>query len=126
MTNASPTPMRNLDRSEFPSKISTISPVGTSIARTRTRTRTRTRAVDLCDKAALYLTLAQVTPIDAVVHFAGLKAVGESTREPLLYYDNNITGTLNLLAFLQVPLYKCCTCTAVIVGIRRRGSDPCV
>ena len=33
---------------------------------------------------------------DAVIHFAGLKAVGESCRIPLRYYHNNITGTLNL------------------------------
>jgi UDP-glucose 4-epimerase len=35
--------------------------------------------------------------IDAVVHFAGLKAVGESVAEPLRYYDNNVNGTLVLL-----------------------------
>lgn len=34
--------------------------------------------------------------IDAVVHFAGLKAVGESTEQPLAYYDNNVAGTLSL------------------------------
>lgn len=35
--------------------------------------------------------------IDAVFHFAGLKAVGESVREPEKYYENNVVGTLNLL-----------------------------
>jgi UDP-glucose 4-epimerase len=35
--------------------------------------------------------------IDAVIHFAGLKAVGESVRIPLRYYQNNINGTLNLI-----------------------------
>ena len=35
--------------------------------------------------------------IDAVIHFAGLKAVGESVQKPLMYYDNNISGTLVLL-----------------------------
>ncbi|VEI18129.1 UDP-glucose 4-epimerase [Serratia plymuthica] len=35
--------------------------------------------------------------IDSVIHFAGLKAVGESTRKPLEYYQNNVTGTLVLL-----------------------------
>ncbi len=35
--------------------------------------------------------------IDAVIHFAGLKAVGESVAEPLAYYDNNVNGTLQLL-----------------------------
>jgi len=36
-------------------------------------------------------------PISAVIHFAGLKAVGESTQIPLEYYDNNVSGSLNLL-----------------------------
>lgn len=36
-------------------------------------------------------------PIDAVIHFAGLKAVGESMQKPLEYFDNNISGTINLL-----------------------------
>jgi len=35
--------------------------------------------------------------IDAVIHFAGLKAVGESVEQPLLYYDNNVAGTVTLL-----------------------------
>jgi UDP-glucose 4-epimerase len=32
-----------------------------------------------------------------VIHFAGLKAVGESVQKPLLYYDNNLIGTITLL-----------------------------
>ncbi len=36
-------------------------------------------------------------PIDAVLHFAGLKAVGESVDQPLKYYDNNVNGALTLL-----------------------------
>lgn len=39
--------------------------------------------------------------IDAVIHFAGLKAVGESVRKPLEYYQNNITGTLNLIDVMK-------------------------
>lgn len=39
--------------------------------------------------------------IDAVIHFAGLKAVGESVRLPLRYYHNNITGTINLLHVMK-------------------------
>lgn len=35
--------------------------------------------------------------IDAVIHFAGLKAVGESVAQPLAYYDNNVNGTLKLV-----------------------------
>ena len=39
--------------------------------------------------------------IDAVIHFAGLKAVGESVEKPLEYYNNNITGTVNLLRLMK-------------------------
>jgi UDP-glucose 4-epimerase len=56
--------------------------------------------VDIRDEAALGEVLASVSP-DAVVHFAGLKAVGESVAEPLLYYDNNVAGTLCLLRAMR-------------------------
>ena len=52
---------------------------------------------DLLDKAALDSVFEKHPEIDSVIHFAGLKAVGESCAKPLLYYHNNITGTLNLL-----------------------------
>lgn len=39
--------------------------------------------------------------IESVVHFAGLKAVGESVEKPLLYYQNNVAGTLNLLQVMD-------------------------
>ena len=48
------------------------------------------------DRGALEAILS-AQPIAAVVHFAGLKAVGTSVREPLLYYDHNVAGTLALL-----------------------------
>jgi UDP-glucose 4-epimerase len=51
--------------------------------------------VDLRDRTALDAVFS-ATPIDAVVHFAGLKAVGESVAKPLAYYHNNVTGTLML------------------------------
>ena len=51
---------------------------------------------DLRDAAATDLVFRQ-EQIDAVMHFAGLKAVGESTEIPLLYYQNNVGGTANLL-----------------------------
>jgi len=54
--------------------------------------------VDLMDKAGLFKVFEKIGKIDAVIHFAGLKAVGESVSMPLDYYDNNITGTLNLCA----------------------------
>ena len=50
---------------------------------------------DLLDKAAMEEIFSKET-IDAVIHFAGLKAVGESVAKPLEYYYNNITGTLVL------------------------------
>jgi UDP-glucose 4-epimerase len=52
--------------------------------------------VDLLDKPDI-TTIFSDHHIDAVIHFAGLKAVGESVSMPLAYFTNNITGTLNLL-----------------------------
>lgn len=43
----------------------------------------------------------QENSIQAVLHFAGLKAVGESVEEPLLYYHNNISGSINLFSLMQ-------------------------
>ena len=40
-------------------------------------------------------------PIEGVIHFAALKAVGESVREPLRYYENNVAGTVSLLRAMQ-------------------------
>ena len=56
--------------------------------------------VDLLDSAALEAVF-QSHPFSAVIHFAGIKAVGESVKEPLRYYHNNITGTLNLLQCMR-------------------------
>ena len=44
--------------------------------------------------------------VDAVIHFAGLKAVGESVEKPLMYYKNNIEGTLNLLKVMEANRCK--------------------
>lgn len=51
--------------------------------------------VDLLDKAALDAVFSK-NDVVAVIHFAGLKAVGESVVLPLTYYENNLTGTLHL------------------------------
>lgn len=56
--------------------------------------------IDLLDKPKLNR-LFQNTHFDLVMHFAGLKAVGESIEQPLEYYKNNVTGTLNLLECMQ-------------------------
>ena len=51
--------------------------------------------VDILDREGL-IQVFEKEKIDSVIHFAGLKAVGESVRKPLEYYHNNITGTLIL------------------------------
>ncbi|WP_371186116.1 UDP-glucose 4-epimerase GalE [Thalassotalea maritima] len=51
---------------------------------------------DICDKAAMQAVFAEHN-ITSVIHFAGLKAVGESTQIPLSYYHNNVSGTVVLL-----------------------------
>ncbi|HDX9579221.1 TPA: UDP-glucose 4-epimerase GalE [Bacillus pseudomycoides] len=55
---------------------------------------------DLLDKEALY-NIFSGNQIDAVIHLAGLKAVGESVSLPLWYYENNITGTLRLCEVMK-------------------------
>ncbi|MCR5816515.1 MAG: UDP-glucose 4-epimerase GalE [Ruminococcus sp.] len=55
---------------------------------------------DLLNKADLEKVFAQ-NEIDAVIHFAGLKAVGESVAKPVEYYHNNITGTLMLIDVMR-------------------------
>ncbi len=51
---------------------------------------------DLLDLEGTDRVFAENPDIDSVIHFAGLKAVGESVAKPIEYYNNNITGTLNL------------------------------
>ena len=53
--------------------------------------------VDLCDHAAVKKLFDENSDIDAVIHFAAYKAVGESVQKPLEYYTNNLTTTLCLL-----------------------------
>lgn len=55
---------------------------------------------DMRDKESMR-PIFEENKIDAVIHFAGLKAVGESVEKPLLYYQNNITGTLNLCELMK-------------------------
>jgi len=55
---------------------------------------------DIRDKASLQAALKD-SGADAVIHFAGLKAVGESVAQPLRYYDNNVLGTVKLLEAMQ-------------------------
>jgi len=55
---------------------------------------------DILDRAALTEIFAKES-IDAVIHFAGLKAVGESVQKPWEYYENNIAGTLTLVDVMR-------------------------
>ena len=56
--------------------------------------------LDLLDKSLLF-DLCSTTKFDAVIHFAGLKSVGESLALPLFYYQNNLISTLNLLEAMK-------------------------
>ena len=69
-----------------------------SVARVEALTQSKValHKIDLLEVKALDQLFAN-QPFDAVVHFAGLKAVGESVREPLNYYQTNINTTLNLV-----------------------------
>lgn len=55
---------------------------------------------DLCNKEKIE-EIFKENQIDAVIHFAGYKAVGESVREPVMYYSNNLISTLNLLEVMK-------------------------
>lgn len=73
-----------------------------SLARVQTISGQRPALIqaDIRDAKALDAALAAHRP-QAVIHFAGLKAVGESVEKPLLYYDNNVGGTVTLLEAMQ-------------------------
>ncbi|MBS1494407.1 MAG: UDP-glucose 4-epimerase GalE [Bacteroidetes bacterium] len=53
--------------------------------------------IDLCDKEDLNYCLEKEKDVDAIIHFAAFKAVGESERLPMKYYNNNVVGMVNLL-----------------------------
>lgn len=55
---------------------------------------------DVCDIDALRKIFKKES-IDSVIHFAGLKAVGESCKKPVEYYDNNLVSTLNLIKVMR-------------------------
>lgn len=56
--------------------------------------------VNMCDAAAVSA-LFEKEKFDGIIHFAGLKAVGESVSMPIYYYENNIQGTLNILKAME-------------------------
>ncbi|KAH3758605.1 UDP-glucose 4-epimerase GalE [Pelomyxa schiedti] len=61
---------------------------------------------DVCDEAALNRIFDAHKNITKVIHFAGLKAVGESVSKPLQYYSNNIISTLSLLKAMEKHAIK--------------------
>lgn len=67
--------------------------------------RIRFFKVDICDFETLESVFLQSSTFSACLHFAGLKAVGESMQKPLLYYQNNILGTIVLVKLLDK--YNC-------------------
>lgn len=60
---------------------------------------------DMCNPAALDAVFA-AEHIDAVIHFAGLKAVGESVAQPVRYYRNNLDSTLNLISSMKKTVWE--------------------
>lgn len=62
---------------------------------TITNIRPKFYKADILDKEALRKIFSE-NKIEAVIHYAGYKAVGESVEKPILYYENNVTGSLNL------------------------------
>jgi UDP-glucose 4-epimerase len=56
---------------------------------------------DLCDTVSLQHFFEQEQGIDAIIHFAALKAVGESVAQPLYYYRNNLLSLINILEMMQ-------------------------
>ena len=60
----------------------------------------RAYEVDLCDKETLRKVFTENPDIDSAIHFAGLKAVGESVSQPGRYYYNNLVSTLNLVELM--------------------------
>ena len=56
--------------------------------------------IDVCDEKAVEQIFEQ-EKIDAVIHFAGYKAVGESVAKPMMYYENNLSSTITLVKMMQ-------------------------
>ena len=81
--------------------------------------------LDLLDASGLD-ELFHNSHFDLVIHFAGLKAVAESVEQPLRYYDNNITGTLNLLKSMQAHDVKSLIFSSSATVYGDQGIEQCV
>jgi UDP-glucose 4-epimerase len=76
--------------------------------------------VDICDEAEFRKVFVQSPPFHSAIHFAGLKAVGESTRIPLRYYENNLGGTFILLRLMDEF-----NCHSIVFSSSATGSCLC-
>jgi UDP-glucose 4-epimerase len=63
------------------------------------------RHADICNEAAIYEIL-RAHDVTAVIHLAGLKAVGESSAQPITYYENNVVGTMRLVSAMTRAAVK--------------------
>ena len=90
-----------------------------------TGTKPKFHQIDLLDADKLNQ-LFEKTHFDLVIHFAGLKAVAESVEQPLRYYDNNITGTLNLLKSMQAHNVKSLIFSSSATVYGDQGIEQCV
>ena len=90
-----------------------------------TGTKPRFHEIDLLDADKVDQLFAS-SHFDLVIHFAGLKAVAESVEQPLKYYDNNITGTLNLLKSMQAHNFKSLIFSSSATVYGDQGIEQCV
>ena len=81
---------------------------------------------ELCHVGEVEALFTQYPDIDAVIHFAGLKAVGESVSKPLEYYSNNLISTLYLLQVMRTHGVKnfVFSSSATVYGDPATGEDP--
>ncbi len=66
-----------------------------------TKKKVKFYEADCCNKRALNKIFKENKDIEAVLHFAGLKAVGESVKMPIKYYENNLNSTLSLISVMN-------------------------
>ena len=62
--------------------------------------------IDLAHEPEKINILMEASDPDVVIHFAGLKAVGESEDQPILYWENNLLSSINLLAAMKKTVIK--------------------
>jgi UDP-glucose 4-epimerase len=75
--------------------------------------------LDMCNAASMDKLFTEQR-FDGVIHFAGLKAVGESVAKPIWYYENNIKGTLNILKAMEKG-----NCNAIVFSSSATVYKPC-